>query len=249
MNKLRHFYCSSLTRNVKCMKVSPKTPHISQCAQFSCEEPLFCDRQRETYFSTKFRQKNIPAQQCSLLYGTPKRFYGLDTTRNEFKKSTIEAELEDHVGKSNRDILEDIYEETVYQRSKIQSEGGWMIRLANENGYLSWCRNTYLASAVAVACFSQGSAVPYAPYAADILFLMGGLNLTLGTVTYVSQLVQLRDVIYMSRLTTLTHSSMAILHLLLWFTAVIVYMGYGDEDDIVIVATKDPDCDCDMKKV
>ena len=61
---------------------------------------------------------------------------------------------------------------------------------------------------------------------------MGGLNLIGGTTLYIVNLLKLRRRIGMTRVGFLLTISLALVHITLWFSAVLLYLGYTlDEED------------------
>ncbi|XP_064603563.1 uncharacterized protein LOC135468983 [Liolophura sinensis] len=110
------------------------------------------------------------------------------------------------------------------------AQTGWVIRLANENGYLSWCRNTYLATVVGVGMWAEGpSSIAF--HATEGALFLGGLNLVLGTVSYLHTIFRVRKAIHMSRIGTGLHTLAALTHLGIWLTVVITYLGYVEAEE------------------
>ncbi|XP_076442886.1 transmembrane protein 160-like isoform X2 [Babylonia areolata] len=119
-------------------------------------------------------------------------------------------------------------QEHAYQTSSASGEDDWVLRFANENGFLSWCRNSYLTTVVAIAMMAEGT-TPLALQAAEGAFFVSGLNLTWGTYHYIYNLLRLRRKMGMSAVGALMYFSMAVLHLGLWFVVCTLFLGYTDE--------------------
>ncbi|XP_046352205.2 transmembrane protein 160-like isoform X2 [Haliotis rufescens] len=117
-------------------------------------------------------------------------------------------------------------------RTQTKSQGAtdlaWAIRLANENGYLSWCRNTYLASAVACGMQAEGT-LEVSQLAAQGVFLLAGINLTWGTINFIIYILQLRQRMGMSLVASLINITGATFHLLVWLALVTMYLGLTEE--------------------
>ncbi|XP_067680829.1 transmembrane protein 160-like [Haliotis asinina] len=108
------------------------------------------------------------------------------------------------------------------------TDAAWAIRLANENGYLSWCRNTYLASAVACGMQAEGT-LEVSQLAAQGVFLLAGINMTWGTINFIIYILKLRQRMGMSLLASLINITGAIFHLLVWLALVTMYLGLAEE--------------------
>ncbi|ELU04235.1 hypothetical protein CAPTEDRAFT_188438 [Capitella teleta] len=63
--------------------------------------------------------------------------------------------------RSKHVIKEELDTEAQYEKLHQQAHG-WTIRLANENGYMSWCRNTYIGTVIAVTVNMQAPMIQYA---------------------------------------------------------------------------------------
>ncbi|XP_046579816.1 uncharacterized protein LOC124287356 [Haliotis rubra] len=121
-------------------------------------------------------------------------------------------------------------EDTQGTHSKEQgaTDAAWAIRLANENGYLSWCRNTYLASAVACGMQAEGT-LEVSQLAAQGVFLLAGINMTWGTINFIIYILKLRQRMGMSLLASLINITGATFHLLVWLALVTMYLGLAEE--------------------
>ncbi|XP_071079938.1 transmembrane protein 160-like [Haliotis cracherodii] len=108
------------------------------------------------------------------------------------------------------------------------TDSAWAIRLANENGYLSWCRNTYLASAVACGMQAEGT-LEVSQLAAQGVFLLAGINMTWGTINFIIYILQLRQRMGMSLVASLINITGATFHLLVWLALVTMYLGLTEE--------------------
>ncbi|XP_041353807.1 transmembrane protein 160-like [Gigantopelta aegis] len=111
-----------------------------------------------------------------------------------------------------------------------ESNLGWSVRLANENGYLSWCRNTYLVTMVGIAMQAEG-AFAMSQHAAEVAFLLAGMNLLWGTCSFASNIVLLRRHVEMSVPVAVMHVVGVFLHFLLWVCIVLMYIGVSEEDN------------------
>ncbi|KAL8563038.1 hypothetical protein ACOMHN_067436 [Nucella lapillus] len=117
----------------------------------------------------------------------------------------------------------------VLKQSRLFSISQCALRLANENGFLSWCRNSYLTTVVAIAMLAEGT-TPLAMQAAEGAFFVAGLNLTWGTYQYIYNLLRLRRRTGVSAVGALLYSSMALLHIGLWLIVCTLFLGYTDDD-------------------
>ena len=61
---------------------------------------------------------------------------------------------------------------------------------------------------------------------------MGGLNLICGTGNFVYYLKRFYRVGMIRSITLVYHSTVAMLHLVLWMSAAAIYLGYADDDDL-----------------
>lgn len=71
---------------------------------------------------------------------------------------------------------------------------------------------------------------------------MAGLNLMTGTFSYMYHIVTLRKTIHMSAITTMLQIFLAAVHMVLWFGAIAIYLGYVEElelEEEIISKTKD----------
>ncbi|XP_059176903.1 transmembrane protein 160-like [Physella acuta] len=112
------------------------------------------------------------------------------------------------------------------------------LRLMNENGFLSWCRNAYLSTVVGAAMITEGGTALSLDAGIAALFV-GTMNLYWGTACHVTNLVRLRQVMGMSNLILFLNIFGAVLHCLIWSFAIICYLGFLDEasSDAPIVKT------------
>lgn len=111
------------------------------------------------------------------------------------------------------------------------SDAAWAIRLANENGFLSWCRNCYLSTAVGVGMEAEGSTA-FATLAYETVFLVAGMNLTVGTSIFIFNILKMRHQIGLSPVGAATFVGASFTHLLFWIFILLSYTGYikGDPD-------------------
>ncbi|KAH9499632.1 hypothetical protein Btru_074316 [Bulinus truncatus] len=104
------------------------------------------------------------------------------------------------------------------------------IRLANENGFLSWCRNAYLSTVVGVAMITEGTTELALDAGFSALFI-ATLNIFWGTGSYITNLIRLRNASGMSPVTLFVNIIGSFLHSLIWCFVVICYLGFLDEND------------------
>lgn len=109
----------------------------------------------------------------------------------------------------------------------------WALRTSIENVYLSWVRNTYILTVAGVTIYTQIT-IPLAEEAAVLLLFSGAINLTTGTLLYIYNILSQRRRIRMSGLGSFTLSSLAGIHVLMWLGAMMLYLGYIDDDIIDI---------------
>lgn len=137
-----------------------------------------------------------------------------------------------HFGlRGDRERSKDQEKESDGNQKHHTPDSGWAVRLANENGYLSWCRNTYLTTVVAIAMLGEGTTL-MSQHAAEGAFFVAGINLTWGTYHFVYNILCLRRRIGMSLLGALLQVSMATLHLMLWFMICLLYIGYSEGAEV-----------------
>ncbi|XP_076464261.1 uncharacterized protein LOC143296295 [Babylonia areolata] len=115
------------------------------------------------------------------------------------------------------------------QASRPDRGKDWALRLANENGYLSWCRNTYLTTVVSLAMMEEGNTT-LTEQAAKGALVVAALNLSWGTYHYIYNTVRLRRQTGMSSVGVGAHSSLALLHLMLWFMVCAAFLGNTEEE-------------------
>ncbi|KAK6183388.1 hypothetical protein SNE40_010879 [Patella caerulea] len=123
----------------------------------------------------------------------------------------------------------------------LTTDAAWSVRLANENGYLSWCRNTYLCSAVGVMMTTQTANIAV-QYAASGAFMVSGLNLSMGTLSYIYYLLSLRQHANISFTATFIAILFALLHFCAWAVVLIFFMGNQD-DTIAFLEIEGPEFD------
>ncbi len=61
---------------------------------------------------------------------------------------------------------------------------------------------------------------------------MGGLNLICGTSNFIYYLKRFHRVNMIRPVTFMYHSTIAMLHLVLWMSAAAIYLGYADDEDL-----------------
>ncbi|KAL8589755.1 hypothetical protein ACOMHN_027263 [Nucella lapillus] len=97
-------------------------------------------------------------------------------------------------------------------------------------GYLSWCRNTYLTTVVALAMMEEGKTA-IAEQAAEGALVVAALNLSWGTYQYIHNVVKLRHLTGTSPLGVGAYSSLALLHLGLWVMVCATFLGLTQDPD------------------
>ncbi|KAK3586853.1 hypothetical protein CHS0354_034891 [Potamilus streckersoni] len=98
------------------------------------------------------------------------------------------------------------------------------VRLATENGYLSWCRNCYLMTVVALTMSAQGHNI-LTHHAALAAFGLAGINLVFGTISFIHGLVVQRQIVQMTYMTVFITSGLAVFHFLLWTSIMIIFVA------------------------
>ncbi|KAL5008374.1 hypothetical protein ScPMuIL_013955 [Solemya velum] len=111
----------------------------------------------------------------------------------------------------------------------VVPDSAWACRLANENGYLSWCRNTYLASAVGVAMIVEGQTT-MAEYTGDATLLIAAINMAWGTWSFIYNIVVQRKRVQMSIPIVLFNIFAAVGHLILWMAVIFTYAAVWKND-------------------
>jgi len=112
------------------------------------------------------------------------------------------------------------------QNQKVLDE--MSIRLLNENGFLSWCRNAYLCTAVGLAMISETS-TPLGQTAGAVAIGVGCMNIFWGTSCHVTNLLRLRNVTGMSNFFLFLNVCGSMLHCCLWLMVLVCYIGFVDE--------------------
>ncbi|ESO83573.1 hypothetical protein LOTGIDRAFT_236580 [Lottia gigantea] len=121
---------------------------------------------------------------------------------------------------------------------KIKPHSAMGVRLANENGYLSWCRNAYLSCSVAVMMTHLGNGNLLLHYAASGALVVSLLNLVTGTTGYIVQLLALKHSVGMSMFSTLLNISFAVIHLCAWLIVIFLFLAYPENELVVIELEK-----------
>lgn len=114
-------------------------------------------------------------------------------------------------------------EEEVKILAHTHSDIGWGVRLSAENGYLSWMRNTYIMTLAGVAMINSQVA-PLAPLTGSGVFLVAGLNMMVGSVSFIYNLRKLRKEKHISSLGVRVFQVLVCLHLLLWCSILLVFL-------------------------
>ncbi|XP_014673848.1 PREDICTED: uncharacterized protein LOC106814082 [Priapulus caudatus] len=106
---------------------------------------------------------------------------------------------------------------------------GWVVRLANENGYLSWCRNSFLLTVVGVAAWVH-EYVYFAKEVAIGMFLLAGINLCVGTGIFFYHNIVLYRIMHMSGPFLLLYIAIGLTNLSLWASAIALYTRWLTAD-------------------
>ncbi|XP_061174195.1 uncharacterized protein LOC133183251 isoform X2 [Saccostrea echinata] len=120
----------------------------------------------------------------------------------------------------------------IYIDNKMSSEAiensAWACRLANENGYLSWCRNSYLMTGVGVGMLYKGQTA-VAELAGYSSMLLAGVNVSWGTYIFIYNLIFLKDRVGMTGGFVALQSLAAILHAIVYVMVLIVFAAESDK--------------------
>ncbi|XP_048737885.2 transmembrane protein 160-like [Ostrea edulis] len=120
----------------------------------------------------------------------------------------------------------------IYVDNKMSTEAiensAWSCRLANENGYLSWCRNAYLMTGVGVGMLYKGQTA-VAELAGYSAMFLAGVNVLWGTYVFVYNLLYLKDRVGMTGGFVALQTLSAIAHAILYAMILIVFSAESDK--------------------
>uniref|UniRef100_UPI00358F0830 transmembrane protein 160 n=1 Tax=Myxine glutinosa TaxID=7769 RepID=UPI00358F0830 len=107
--------------------------------------------------------------------------------------------------------------------SELDRADAWMMRKAQETGFLSWLRNGFLATGIGVVSYMQSDVGREAAYG---FFMLGGLCISYGTASHIA------NTIFQRRAMLLTSGGVVLQCVLvgsltiLWISALSVYLGH-----------------------
>lgn len=134
--------------------------------------------------------------------------------------------------KKRRYLLHDT-EEEVRLLAHTHSDIGWGVRLSAENGYLSWMRNTYIMTLAGVAMLNS-SIAPLSPVAGAGVFLVAGLNMLCGSLSFIYNLHKLKKEEHISGPGSLLCQLLTVVHLFLWCSILLVFLPDLDKVEDVL---------------
>ncbi|KAL3873172.1 hypothetical protein ACJMK2_036320 [Sinanodonta woodiana] len=117
-----------------------------------------------------------------------------------------------------------ISESSEGKKQSLLQDTALAVRLATENGYLSWCRNCYLMTMVALMMSGQSHNL-LSHHAAVAAFGLAGINLVFGTISFLHGLVVQRQKVQMTYMTVFITSVLAVFHFLLWTSIMIIFVA------------------------
>ncbi|XP_028275530.1 transmembrane protein 160 [Parambassis ranga] len=113
-------------------------------------------------------------------------------------------------------------EQHQYQITDLDKADALMLRKSHETGFLSWFRNGLLATGIGVIAFVQSEMGREAGYA---FFILGGICVAFGGVTYLGSLLALRRLMLLSVPAMLLQGGGVCSVALFWLCAVSLYIG------------------------
>ncbi|XP_022332793.2 uncharacterized protein LOC111130261 [Crassostrea virginica] len=120
----------------------------------------------------------------------------------------------------------------IYINNKMSSEAiensAWACRLANENGYLSWCRNSYLMTGIGVGMLYRGQSA-VAELAGYSAMSLAGVNVLWGTYVFIYNLFFLKERVGMSGGFVALQTLSCIIHAVLYVMILIVFAAESDK--------------------
>ncbi|XP_032820833.1 transmembrane protein 160 isoform X2 [Petromyzon marinus] len=106
--------------------------------------------------------------------------------------------------------------------SELDRADAWMMRKAQETGYLSWLRNGLLATGIGIIAFVQSDMGREAAYG---FFILGGLCISYGTASHMANIAVLRRAMMLSTSAVVLNTVGVLMLAVLWLTAVTLYVG------------------------
>ncbi|XP_013889978.1 transmembrane protein 160, partial [Austrofundulus limnaeus] len=108
------------------------------------------------------------------------------------------------------------------QLTDLDKADALILRKSHETGFLSWFRNGLLATGIGVIAFVQSEVGREAAY---VFFVLGGVCVSFGGASYVSNLFALRRLMLLSAPAVLLHGAVVGTIALFWLCAVSLYIG------------------------
>ncbi|XP_061424256.1 transmembrane protein 160 [Lethenteron reissneri] len=106
--------------------------------------------------------------------------------------------------------------------SELDRADAFMMRKAQETGYLSWLRNGLLATGIGIIAFVQSDMGREAAYG---FFILGGLCISYGTASHMANIAVLRRAMMLSTSAVVLNTVGVLTLTVLWLTAVTLYVG------------------------
>lgn len=104
----------------------------------------------------------------------------------------------------------------------LLTEQGMILRLASENGYLSWNRNTYIMTLVGLTALNCTDISNLTTVVAAAALLTAGFNLTIGTLGFLYNLSLVKKRSSLSNLMCRLAQLFTLIHFLLWYTVLVL---------------------------
>lgn len=161
-------------------------------------------------------------QNCSLYVSRREHFSSCNTLRNRIVQDKVT-----NLGYLNFGGTRQFNTRDVLEKEKLLSDSALACRLANENGYLSWCRNSYLLTGVAVGMLSHGTN-HFTDLAGYVTFLTAGLNISWGSIVYIYNLMAHRKRVQMSLPITALTVAGVLLNFCLFISVLLVFAADCD---------------------
>uniref|UniRef100_A0ABM5EQX8 Transmembrane protein 160 n=1 Tax=Pogona vitticeps TaxID=103695 RepID=A0ABM5EQX8_9SAUR len=106
--------------------------------------------------------------------------------------------------------------------SEIDKADAWLLRKAHETGFLSWFRNGLLATGVGVISYVQSDMGREAAYG---FFILGGICVSYGSISYLTSLFLLRRTMMLSVSVAFLNGVAVTTVALFWLCAISLYIG------------------------
>jgi len=129
----------------------------------------------------------------------------------------------------------------VFEQGKTLPHQQWVMRMNNQNGYLSWCRNSYICLSISVAIsmsekyINQSSleSLSNISYESAVVGLVGlsCFNIAFGSAEFLYQLIKTKHLTQISWLTLGIYVTFAVLHTLLFLKVAARMLPEDDDDD------------------